>query len=235
MVALSPACAKRLGLAVSEEDEGRTHVEMSGRRGYGFKADDLIDALTAAALEEVGKRDPGGGSRADEVATKVAVGALRYFMIKYTRNKIIAFDFDEALSFEGETGPYLLYSVVRANNIFNKMMERERFDPATIPGTAHAIDFSFLEKTLDDHWELLILLTRFDDAVDAAIRSLEPSIVARYAFTLAQRFNHFYHEFPVMDESDQNLKSARVLLTHLFLARQREVLKMMGIEVPSRM
>ena len=235
MVALSPACARWLGLAVSEEDEGRSHVEMSGRRGYGFKADDLIDALIAAALEEVRKRDPEAGPSAEEVATKVAVGALRYFMIKYTRNKIIAFDFDEALSFEGETGPYLLYSVVRANNIFNKMAEREGFDPGTVPGTAHTIDFSFLENTLDDHWELLSLLTRFDDAVDAAIRSLEPSIVARYAFTLAQRFNHFYHEFPVMNEIDPNLKSARVLLTHLFLARQREVLSMMGIDVPSRM
>lgn len=115
------------------------------------------------------------------------------------------------------------------------MAQREKFDPAGVPAMAETVDFSFLEAKLDDHWELLSLLTRFDDAVDAAIRALEPSIVARYAFTLAQRFNHFYHEFPVMNESDPNLKAARVLLTYLFLARQRQVLGLMGIDVPSRM
>ncbi|HEY3176195.1 MAG TPA: arginine--tRNA ligase [Candidatus Polarisedimenticolia bacterium] len=235
MVALTPACARRLGLPVSQEDEGRSHIEMSGRRGYGVKADDLIDALISAAREEVLKRETEPGASADEIAVRVAVGALRFFMIKYTRNKVIAFDFDEVLGFEGETGPYLLYSVVRARNIFTRMAEREGFDPARIGENASLADFSFLGEALDDHWELLSLMTRFDEAVEQAIRSLEPSIVARYAFTLAQRFSHFYHQFQVMNERDPNLKSARIVLTHLFLRFQSEALDLMGIEVPPRM
>jgi arginyl-tRNA synthetase len=140
------------------------------------------------------------------------------------------------LSFEGETGPYLLYSVVRANNIFNKMAEREGFDPASIERIAGGVDFSFLEGgPIDDHWELLSLLSRFDDHVGLSIRTLEPSIVARYAFGLAQCFNHFYHSFPVMNEADPNLKNARIVITHLFIQYQRKALDLMGIEVPPRM
>ncbi len=236
MVALSPACAKALGLSITEEEEARSHIEMSGRRGYGVKADDLVDALLAAAREEVMARTPDLGDEADEIATKIAIGALRYFMIKYTRGKIIAFDFDEVLSFEGETGPYILYSIVRARNIFRKMSAREGFDPGQVREMVSRVDFSFLQKDpLDDHWELLSLLTRFDAHVEQAIRTLEPSIIARYAFNLAQRFNHFYHQFPVMQEADENLKAARVVLTYLFLEYQKQAVALMGIEVPSRM
>jgi len=125
---------------------------------------------------------------------------------------------------------------VRANNIFNKLVEREGFDPSTVDRLTREVDFSFLsEGPVDDHWELLSLMTRFDDYVDQAIRSLEPSVMARYAFTLAQRFNHFYHQFPVMQEGDPNLKSARILLTHLFIRYQRKALDLMGFEVPHRM
>jgi len=235
MVVLSASCARALGFEVSAEEEGRAHIEMSGRRGYGVKADDLIDALIRAAREEVRKRNPEAGQQADATAVCVAIGALRYFMIKYTRNKIIAFDLDEVLAFEGETGPYLLYSVVRANNIFNKMSEREGFDRAAARQMVESTDFSFLEQALDDHWELLGLMARFDDMVELAIRAEEPSIIARYAFTLAQRFNHFYHQFPVMHEPDPNLKAARVALTWLFSEYQRKALDLMGIEVPARM
>jgi arginyl-tRNA synthetase len=234
MVALSASCAKDMGYAAGDEETGR-HVEMSGRRGYGVKADDLLDALEEHASREVLQRTPDAGPMAREIARKVSVAALRYFMLKFTRNKIIAFDFKEALSFEGETGPYLLYSVVRARNIFSKMAEREGLDAARIPRMAETVDFSFLAGTVDDHWELLGQLVRFDDMVDQAIRTLEPSGVARYAFTLAQRFNHFYHQFPVMQEPDPNLKAARVVLTWLFLQYQTKALELMGISAPPRM
>ncbi len=233
MVALSAACARALGIPVDDE---RAHVGVSGRKGYGVKADDLIDALIDAAHREVLARDPAAGEDAVRIAARVAVGALRYFMVKYTRNKVIAFDLEEVLSFEGETGPYLLYSAVRARNIFNKMEEREGFDRARLGAMAASVDFTFLTTgPTDNHWELVALLSRFDETVHQAIRSLEPSIVARYAFLLAQTFNHFYHQFPVMQETDPNLKAARVLLTHMFLAYQIRALELMGIKVPSRM
>jgi len=236
MVALSPAGAKALGLPVSQDDEGRAHIEMSGRRGYGVKADDLIDALIEAALKEILERDSGAGPRAQETARRIAVGALRYFMIKYTRNKVIAFDFDEVLSFEGETGPYLLYSVVRARNIFGKMTEREGFDPSRLRQLAREADFSFLEGAPpDEHWELLALLGRFDEMLEQSIRSLEPSVMSRYAFALAQRFNHFYHQFPVMQETDPRLKAARTVITWLFMEYQTQALELIGVEIPERM
>ncbi len=236
MVALSPACARALGLSLSSEEEDRSHIEMSGRKGYGVKADDLIDALVSSAREEVIARERDGGESPDVIAAKIAIGALRYFMIKYTRNKVIAFDFDEVLSFEGETGPYILYAVVRASNIFRKMAEREGFDPAAVSERASRVDFGFLDSgPLDDHWELLNLLSRFDDMVEQSIGTLEPSIMARYAFTLAQRFNHFYHQFPVMQEPDPNLKMARIVLTHLFIEYEKKALDLMGIEIPPRM
>ena len=233
MVALSAACARALGIPVDDE---RAHVGVSGRKGYGVKADDLIDALIAAAHREVLARDPAAGEEAARIASRVAVGALRYFMVKYTRNKIIAFDLEEVLSFEGETGPYLLYSAVRARNIFNKMAEREGFERSRLGAMAASVDFGFLTTgPTDDHWELVALMSRFDETVHQAIRSLEPSIIARYAFLLAQTFNHFYHQFPVMQEADPNLKAARVLLTHMFLSYQSRALELMGIEVPQRM
>ena len=236
MVALSPAGARALGLPVSADEEQRAHIEMSGRRGYGVKADDLIDTLIAAALKEVLAREPEAGTRGPETARRIAVGALRYFMIKYTRNKVIAFDFDEVLSFEGDTGPYLLYSVVRARNIFSKMAARDGFDLSQLPRMAREADFSFLEGAPpDDHWELLSLLSRFDDTLEQAIRSLEPSVMARYAFTLAQKFNHFYHQFPVMQEADPGLKAARAVITWLFMRYQTQALELIGIEIPDRM
>ena len=94
---------------------------MSGRKGFGVKADDLIDRLIAAAKKEVDPRHPELREHERlEIATQIAIGALRYFMLKFTKTTVIAFDFKEALSFEGETGPYAQYAVVRATNIFRK-------------------------------------------------------------------------------------------------------------------
>ena len=121
MVALTPRCAMELGYVLSEEDQGRAYIEVSGRKGFGVKADDLIDKLIASALAEVNARHPDlSEDERQDIARKIAVGALRYYMLRYTRNTVIAFDFQDALSFEGETGPYAQYAVVRAANIFRK-------------------------------------------------------------------------------------------------------------------
>ena len=121
MVALTPRCAAELGYELSDEEKSRPWIEVSGRKGFGVKADDLLDALIASAGKEVDSRHPElGDSERSTIATQIAIGALRYFMLKFTKPSVIAFDFKEALSFEGETGPYAQYAVVRATNIFRK-------------------------------------------------------------------------------------------------------------------
>jgi arginyl-tRNA synthetase len=237
MVALTPRSAVRLGLPISEEDRNRPYVGMSGRKGLGVKADDLLDALETQALDEVRSRHADvDEAEALGLARAISVGALRYFMIRFTRNKVLAFDFDEALSFEGETGPYLQYAAVRAAGIFEKM------EAAGGPGERQAERLA-AEAPFDvppgpdaeEHWALAMLLARFEEQASQAASSLELSLLAKYAFTLAQRFNTFYHRYPVMKEPDPRWRGARVALTWLFLAQMRRALDLMGIPVPERM
>lgn len=237
MVALTPASAERLGVALSEEDRRRAYIGMAGRKGLGIKADDLLDTLEAQALTEVSSRHSDvAPQEAATVAHSIAVGALRYFMLRFSRNKVLAFDFDEALAFEGETGPYLQYSVVRAGGIFDRMAaaggpgleEAARLAPET--------PFELPEgEAAEDHWELVTLLARLEETAALAVENLELSYLAKYAFTLAQRFNSFYHKYPVMKESDPRWKEARIVLTWLFIKRMRQALDLMGIPIPPRM
>jgi len=197
MVALSPRTCAELGIPISEEDKQRTHVEVSGRKGLGVKADDLLDKLIESALREVTNRhaeEPEAARR--NAATKIAVGALRYFMLKYTRNSVIAFDLSEALSFEGETGPYVQYSAVRARNILRKLEDSGE----KLPDFKASLDPAAMARQLqaEDCWQLLLAASKAGSAVDRAISSGEPSHVARYAFQLAQAFSNFYHEYPVL-------------------------------------
>jgi len=237
MVALTPKSAERLGVPLSEADRSRPYVGMSGRKGLGVKADDLIDALTAQAQKEVQARHAElSADEASALARAIAVGALRYFMIKFTRNKVLAFDFDEALSFEGETGPYLQYAAVRAAGIF------ERMQAAGGPGTTDAARMA-LEGGFDvpdgpdaeEHWALAHMIARFREAVSQAGASLELSVLAKFAFTLAQRFNTFYHRYPVMKEADPRWRACRVALTWLFVMQMRRACALMGIPIPDRM
>jgi len=237
MVALTPKSALRLGVALSEEDRGRAYIGMSGRRGLGVKADDLLDALEAEALREVRQRHEGlAETEAAALARAIAVGALRYFMIKFTRNKVLAFDFDEALSFEGETGPYLQYAVVRARGIFEKMAAAG--GPGEGEAALLAVDTPFDlpdGPDAEEHWALATQVARFRETVAQAIAGLELSLLAKYTFTLAQRFNTFYHRYPVMKEPDPRWRRARVVLTWMFIAQMRRALDLMGIPIPDRM
>jgi arginyl-tRNA synthetase len=237
MVALTPMCARSLGYVVAEGAEAKA-IEMSGRRGYGVKADDLLDALVREARAEVEKRAVDlPPTDVDEIASKVALAALRYFMIRFTRNKVIAFDFAEVLSFEGETGPYILYAAVRAGRILDKLKERTGLDVAADPGAAlGAADWGLLDASpVDDHWELLALLARMDEMVQQSIRGQEPSAFARYLFVLAQKFNHFYHQFPVIQEPDEAKRTARAAIAWLFREQMRRGCELLGFSIPSRM
>ncbi|MYC81081.1 MAG: arginine--tRNA ligase [Acidobacteria bacterium] len=239
MVGLSPACCQDLGIRLSEEDRRRPYVEVSGRKGLGVKADDLIDRLREKSAAEVQNRHPQLPAREVEaIAHSIAVGALRYFLLKYTRNSIIAFDFREALSFEGETGPYLQYTVVRINSIFRKVEELDpRFDSQSLlefmdePKTA-----AFLRESIsDDFWTLIYLAAQLETQVRVAIHNCEPAGVAKYLFNLAQALNHFYHRHRIKDEPDPVRKGFYLALITILRNQLQAGMDLLGISVPDRM
>jgi arginyl-tRNA synthetase len=234
MVALTPRCAAELGYSLSEEDKSRSYIEVSGRKGFGVKADDLLDQLIASAKKEVDSRHPQlSEPERIQIATQIAIGALRYFMLKYTKQSVIAFDFKEALSFEGETGPYAQYAVVRAGNIFRKGgMDPESFSD-------EGIDFKrFLmppAEQADELWELWLGASKTSYVIDQCIATTEPAYLAKHVFQLAQLFNTFYHRHPILAEADEQKK--RFLLATAGVVRRELIraLAVMGIESPPAM
>ena len=244
VVGLTPRCAAELGYTLSEEDAKRPYVEMSGRKGQGVKADDLLDQMEKQALAEVEARhrDFTGAERAG-IAHAIAMGALRYFLLKFTRGAIIAFDFKDALSFEGETGPYAQYAVVRARSIWRKREEREPGWDAAQAGMAKALETmraGFAEKILaapegNDLWELALLAGSLDARVQAAVDAQEPAFVAKYAFELAQAFNVFYHKHHILSEEDAEKRAFLLRLTERVERQLVAALTLLGIEAPEKM
>jgi arginyl-tRNA synthetase len=231
MVALTPGTCVELGIELSEEDKKRTYVEVSGRKGLGVKADDLIDKLIEKALEEVDSRHPEAPvAERKKVATEIAIGALRYFMLKFTRNSVIAFDLQEALSFEGDTGPYVQYTAVRAGNILRKLAERGE----TLPDFARELDQEALVRQLasEDFWQLLLMASKSGSAIERAIASGEPAHVAKYAFQLAQAFNNFYHGYQVLSEENREKRVFLLWMTDYVRSQLERTLAVLGIEVP---
>jgi arginyl-tRNA synthetase len=234
MVALSPRTCVEMGIELSEEDKRRPYVEVSGRKGLGVKADDLIDKLIDKALEEVTSRHAEETEESRRTAaTTIAVAALRYFMLKYTRNSVIAFDFGEALAFEGETGPYVQYAAVRARRILGKLAERGE----TLPDFASVLSREAMARQLadEDCWQLLLVVSKADGAIERAVTSGEPSHVARFAFQLAQAFSSFYQKFHVLDEPDPEKKTFLLWMTDYFRAQLERTLGVLGIDVPEYM
>ena len=235
MVALTPRCAAELGYNLSEEDKARPWIEVSGRKGFGVKADDLLDALITSAGKEVDARHPelSEAERAG-IATQIAIGALRYFMLKFTKPSVIAFDFKEALSFEGDTGPYAQYAVVRASNIFRKGgLDPESFcrDAACRVSTEDFAKYLNGESG-NDIWELWLAAAKTSTIVSQCIATTEPAYLAKHAFQLAQLFSTFYHRYPILSEADEGRK--KFLLATAAVVRREliRVLAAMGIGVP---
>jgi arginyl-tRNA synthetase len=240
MVALSHATARELGFAPppDSEEAKRPFVEVSGRKGLGVKADDLLDRVIDKALAEVGRRNAElSAAEQRRIAEAIGVAAVRYFMIKYSRTKIIAFDIDEALSFEGESGPYLQYAVVRANNIFLKLQERDGVSEQDVLAALDATPPAGLSGDDGDHelWALVLEASRLDDVVEQVLRSLEFSVLAKYAFGLAQMFNAFYHKAPVLNEERQDVRRWRAAAVAYFRQQLGSTLELMGVTVPPRM
>ena len=233
VVSLTPRCARELGYELSAEEGKRSTVEVSGRKGLGVKADDLIDKLEAATLSEVAQRHPEmSGAEQKSTAHAIAVGALRFFLLKYTRNTIIAFDFHDALSFEGETGPYCQYAVVRIRGIRRKGVDSA--SPRAKLSAETAGQFLAGQEG-GDLWELVLLAGSLDHAADAAINGQEPAFVAKYAFQLAQAFNNFYHKHHILTEADQEKRAFLLGLTELVEGQLVRALSLMGIEAPEKM
>jgi arginyl-tRNA synthetase len=238
MVALSHETARELGYDTSEEAD-KPFVEVSGRKGLGVKADDLLDRLTEKARTEVARRNQElGPDDVRRTAEAIATAAVRYFMVKFSRGKIIAFDIDEALSFEGESGPYLQYATVRANNIFAKLKDREGLDEAAVSGALPGTPSDALTDGSDDShdlWGLVLEAARLDEVVEQAIRTLELSVVAKYAFGLAQQFNGFYHRFPILAEERKDVRLWRAGAVAFYRDQLTRALDLMGCTVPERM
>jgi arginyl-tRNA synthetase len=233
IVALTPRCATELSYQLSAEEAKKPYVEVSGRKGFGVKADDLIDKLEAATLGEVRQRHPEMGVQEQEqTAHAIAVGALRFFLLKFTRTAIIAFDFKDALSFEGETGPYCQYAVVRIRGIRRKGSETIA-DTAIVTKQGAASLLNSAEG--DGFWELLLKTGSLDYAVDATIKAQEPAFLAKYAFELAQEFNNFYHKHHILSETDVQKRAFLLALTERVEAQLMQTLALLGIAAPEKM
>jgi arginyl-tRNA synthetase len=241
MVALTPRCAEELGYSISDDDKKKSYIEVSGRKGFGVKADDLIDKLIAATRAEVDARQTGGaGENAEadrqKIARQIAIGALRYFMLKVTRNSVIAFDFKDALSFEGETGPYIQYAVVRIRNIFRKGGTTPEAELSELAGIASSRLSEFLSgEENEDIWSLWLRAGRRSQVLQQCIATSEPAYLAKHAFQLAQEFANFYHRHHILTEEDPARKAFLLATAAVTLRELIASLALLGIESPEAM
>ena len=232
MVALTPRCAVELGYTVAEEDLSRPYIEVSGRKGFGVKADDLLDKLILATRKETDARQADRPEvERQRIAEQIAIGALRYFMLKFTRGTVIAFDFKDALSFEGETGPYVQYAVVRARNIFRKA----ETTPERVLADFAALDVSSLLQEADDIWAIWLRAGKHSLMLDQCIATSEPAYGSRHVFQLAQEFNNFYHRHHILTEEDPARKTLLLATAAIVLRELVTVLGWLGIEAPEAM
>ncbi len=246
MVALTPRCAQEMGYAIPPEDAKKPYVEVSGRKGQGVKADDLINRLEETTLAEVNSRHADSAeAERFRIAHQIAVAALRFYLLKYTRNTVVAFDFKDALSFDGETGPYCQYAVVRARNIWRKYGQEVKRQPGELDPWRGSTAMSFalaegganyLEGSAgNDLWEMVLLAGSLDARIEQAVSAQEPAFVAKYAFQLAQAFNGFYHTHHILNEPDDAKKQFLLALTMLVADQLAKTLALLGIETPEKM
>ncbi len=237
MVALSPAAAEELGFTLSDDDRNRTFIEMSGRKGLGVKADDLIDRLIENATKEVTARNKDlSNEEAFEIAKIIAVGALRYFLLKFTKNTVIVFDFKEATSFEGETGAYCQNATVRLNSIFKKLDESVVHDALNLIATdTEAIETVMNGQDGDDFWQVVSLVGRLEETIKQATKATEPAILAKYTFNLAKYSNLFYQKHRILNEDNEAKRAVMIAVAEISRRGLTNALELLGIEVPARM
>jgi arginyl-tRNA synthetase len=233
MVALTPASAEMLGLELTDEDRVRPFLEMSGRKGLGVKADDLLDQLVEKASDQIQARSAGAPVELGR-AGAIAIGALRVYMTRFSRNKVIAFDFDEALAFEGDTGPYLQYAAVRAGNIFRKL-EAEGLPAWLTPEEAGSVANLPAEHFDDDLWDVVRTCTRTAETFEKVGETLEISLLVRHALAVAAAFHHLYHTHPILQAPSEESRRSRRAALQLVALHLQDVLSVLGVPIPDRM
>jgi len=239
MVALTPAAVREIekrsgrSFGLDEEQMSKSYVEMSGRKGIGVKADEFLDILHSAAADAVSDRNDGTGADISGRARSISIGALRYLMARQSRNRVLAFDFQEALAFEGDTGPYLQYSAVRAGKIFDKLLDR-RGEGRLLPEEIEKLREE--ENIPDDLWALILECGRRNEVMLQAVENLEFSLLAGHVHALAQSFHHLYHAHPVLPEEKDSLRRLRRAVFGLFVDEMHFLLEeLLGIPVPEEM
>jgi arginyl-tRNA synthetase len=170
---------------------------------------------------------------------------LRYFLLKWTRNSVIVFDFEEALSTRGEAGPYCQYAAVRANSIFRNLPTDAPLQAKSLLTAAGATEGEtkawvaqvFEGEVGGEIWALVGLAARLEEVVAQAASAAEPALLAKYAFQLAQGFNLFYHrrENRILEETNEVRRAVLVAVADYVRRRLTEALAVLGIEVPERM
>jgi arginyl-tRNA synthetase len=230
MVSLSPATARQFGF-LGEDEEGRS-LEMSGRKGIGVKADDLLDLLESKSRQEISSRNRDlDDDELETLSRQIATAALRLFMVKATTTRLLVFDLDEALNFEGESGPYVQYSAVRADNIGRKLAERG-MRRSLSPEQAAALDPELLT---DDLWDLVWSVAQIEEVLAKAAETLELSLAARLAIDLATKFNALYHRHPILQEENEGVRDARLATVQVFRRGLDELAGILGLPIPARM
>ena len=218
-VTLSAETAKTLDV-----DTGGKQIQMSGRKGIYVNADFVLDILRVKTYEEAKKRNPElDESKLAEIAEQVAVGALRYAMIRQDLDKIITFDMTESLSLEGDTGPYIQYAHARAARILEKAETKPRFE------------VSFANLTTEHEINLIKTIGKFDIQIEDAAKNLSPKIIARYCYDLAVSFNGFYEHVKVLTAENKDLINARLCLVYSFKETLAKALDIIGVASPDRM
>lgn len=213
VVTLSAATAERLGVDTSD---GRDFYPMSGRKGIEIKADDLINAAVARMQEVAGQRE-----LSVETAALLAASAIRYFMIRFGLQQVIALDMDEALRPNGDTGVYLQYAHARANSILRKLQETGYTAPERL--------VSLPEMLEQSEWELLRHIDAYPRTLAETAAQLAPNTLAAYAYDLASHFSDFYeHTPPIVRETDERMKAFRIHLVRATVQTMGNVLHILG-------
>ena len=202
--------------------------KMKSREGTVVDADDLIDEMIHTARttsEELGKLDGYTKEEAEDVYRKVALGALKYFILKVDPKKTMMFNPKESIDFNGNTGPFIQYTYTRIKSVLRKA---EEAGVKIVPGDIHT---ALTEKEQN----LVKLIAKLPAVVKEAGDNYSPALIGNYAYELAKEFNQFYHDYSILKEENEQVRNLRLLLAQQCSVAIENAMGMLGIEMPERM